>query len=92
MTVALPVTAPVCPVCGSAICRQITAAASARWQEDAARRRRAFADPDRFGSDETDPATVCQTTRRPIPSNPSGAQQGRRGRANQPGIRTPGGE
>lgn len=92
MTLSLPVEVEVCPVCASAICRRITSVAHDRWKAESALRARTFANPERFGVHTTDPGTVCQTTRRPHPSNPSAGQQGKRGRANRSGSNAPDGE
>lgn len=68
-----PAARKACLVCGSAICYEITAAASERWRAQARLRGRHFADPARFGGPGVDPGTVCQTMRRPIaPGHPAG--------------------
>ncbi len=80
-----------CPVCHSPICLRIAADAHVRWTQAQTRRARFFHQPDRFALNTVDPATVCQTTRKPYPSRPS-AGTGRRGRTNQAGSNAPAGE
>jgi hypothetical protein len=90
-----------CCGCGSNICLHLSLAAQRQHEVNVARAPRHFARPAAFGYDADagpDLADQCATRRTArthdatTHSRPSASQQGRRGRANQAGIRTPAGE